>query len=209
MDVLPHYAPRIVRDAAGSEFQGYEAWECVKSDSSRIALRNAFEKWADNFRISEDWIIQAALNTLQGFADFDDMPFTLAIEIRRSEWFWLYYPSGSYPHFHPLIRDSLWSPQGSEAWDVFRRRMESQFKRQLTQYRKNIEVALGVNKFGTLRRDAEWTARYHKGEAAHEIATALTGPYKDKEQAVYRSVERFARQIGLNIRKNQKRRNSK
>lgn len=59
-----------------------------------------------------------------------------------------------------------------------------------------------------LARDAEWTARYQKGEQVFEIAVGMKR-YKDCEQTVYRAVERFATFIGLNLRRVRKRRDTK
>jgi hypothetical protein len=51
-----------------------ESWENLHSDPERAELFTAFQKWAEQFRITESWIIQTALDTLQNYSDFTPTP---------------------------------------------------------------------------------------------------------------------------------------
>ena len=81
--------------------------------------------------------------------------------------------------------------------------MNADFRKQLSDYKRFVEVKFGIGKEEhLLRRDAEWTARYQKGELAVVISESagLTG-YDDPDQTVSAAIRTFAKLIGLNLRK--------
>jgi hypothetical protein len=201
-DVSPKYGPRW-HEGGGERRIVHESWETLHSDPARKELLTAFQNWAGRFRIREDWIIQTALDTLQNYSDFTPTP--LVRPEGNQDWFWLYMPAGQDPRFLPTFDANVWYPPKNgqmEVWHEFKCRMKSQFKKRLEEYRRMMESMYGARKDNSIR-DAEWTARYQKGDAAFEIATGLTG--YDPEQAVYRAVARFASIIGLKLRQNRKR----
>jgi len=223
-NVLPKYRPRWLpftagvaigdaeRDAALSHLNakdgmfGFESWDALQNDSERTELLKSLEEWGARFRITEAWIFQAALDTLQGYSDYPDTPMGYARpKGSERQWFWLYAPRTPPPAFQPQLArgESIWFPQ--EDWKTFRKRLMVRFAAQLEDYRHAVE--LRVKAQANLTRDAEWTARYQKGGQAFEIAVGVRR-YRDVEQAVYRAVERFASAIGLNLRKIRRRRYS-
>jgi hypothetical protein len=205
-DVFPKYVPKS-QEMAGSYWRASDLWKVVQSDDSRNDLAIALFQWAKPFHITEDWIFQCALETL--FVYHPAIDPTPIIRPRGKDWYWIYAPKAGADFFRPKLTHNIWSPSthaDAESWETFKRRMESQFKAQLRAYRRKEETRFGAGKAAKLAHDAEWTVRYQKGELAYEIAAGLTGPYKDREQTVYRTIERFAQAVGLNLRKTKKRR---
>jgi ribosome-associated translation inhibitor RaiA len=202
-NVLPHYEPIWSDGDSDTRWGIYESWIKLQSDQTRKNLFNALQEWASRFRITEHWIMQTALDTVQCYSAYPNTALSLARpKGSESRWFWIYAPRSSYGSFKPSFESNFWHT--GEVWPIFKKRMESQFKKQLKLYRQAVEARMG----GTLEhleRDAEWTARYQKGQAVFELAGELRG-YEDSEQTVYRAIERYAATIELNLRKNQKRR---
>ena len=175
----------------------------MQTDPARCELLKALQAWAAQFRITEDWILQAALDTLQVHSERPGRFGLAKPQEPEQAWFWFYAPIGQDPRFHPefAFNDSIWSPP--QDWKIFRSRLLKQFASQLEDYRRATEAKFKAR--DNLARDAEWTARYQKGEQAFEIAFDVEG-FEDREQTVYRAVERFAASIGLNLRKIRRRR---
>jgi hypothetical protein len=211
-NILPKYQPRWSRfkNAEGGMWL-FESWDHLRGeDEERLELLKALQDWAAQWRITEDWIIQTALDTLQGYSAYPNTPMSPARpKGSDSAWFWMYAPRGPDPAFQPQLdysklRGNVWYPQ--EDWKIFKTRQLAHFAAQLEDYRREVERRFGAR--GNLTRDAEWTARYQKGETAIDIAFDMKR-YRDSEQAVYRAVERFALTIGLNLRKTHRQRRLK
>jgi hypothetical protein len=187
-----------------------DSWKNLSADQSRKELVAALTNWGRQFKITDDWIFQAALETM--FVYHPAVDPTPLIRPRAEDWYWIYAPKGGTPLFSPMLTQRVWYSHphpSNEHWEQFKQRMESEFRKQLTAYRRSIERIFGTGKSATLSRDAEWTVRYQKGEPAHEIAGSLTGRYRDREQAVYRAIERFAAAIDLNLGKTKRRQPSR
>jgi len=225
-NALPKYRPHwlpftaavvigdVERDATLSRLNAkdgmfqLESWDALQNDSERTELLKSLQEWGARFRITEAWIFQVALDTLQGYSAYPDTPIGFA-RPKGSEgaWFWLYVPRNPFSTFEPKfskLGEDVWFPQ--QDWKVFRTRLLADFTSQLEAYRRMAEKRFKAT--DNLTRDAEWTARYQKGETAIDIASGLKR-YKDSEQAVYRAVDRFALAIGLNLRKTHRQRNHK
>jgi|ERR1019366_9796852 hypothetical protein len=176
-----------------------ESWAQLQSDQDRLDLLAAIQQWAMKFRITEEWIMDAALETLLIHG-----PHNTRQGERSDQWYWRCTPKGFHPSFEPAFDRPFWyPPRGGwpETWDSFRGRMEVQFNSQLTKYRTMVEQKFGFDREDSLRRDAGWTVKYQKGKTAIEIAQEanLSNKYKDPEQTVFRAVKRFAESIGLNL----------
>jgi hypothetical protein len=205
-EVLPIYEPCwSVEDAPEERRAQFESWDQLQNDSARVALLKALRQWAPRFRVTEGWIFQTALDTLQAYSNTPTAPFyALQFEGSKPAWFWWYAPREPYLRFQPRLHghsiDDIWYP--ATDWNTFRSRMVSRFTTQLDEYRRMVEMRFATRRIDTLTRDAEWTARYQKGESAIEIteAAALIG-YQDDAQAVFKAIERFSRLIGLNLRR--------
>ncbi len=174
-----------------------ESWEKLQTDTERTGLLPALQAWADRFRITDSWILEAALDTLSIFSPRQPGG------IDR-EWAWRYNTRGFHPNFKPTLETNVWYPPEhgwQESWDAFKDRMESQFSTQLASYRRMVESKFGIGK-EMMVRDAEWTVRYQKGESAIEIAesAALIG-YADPEQAIFKAISKFATSISLRLRR--------
>jgi hypothetical protein len=205
-DVLPEYEPRWSHPEDPLQRQAlFESWDHLqRQDTARRKLLAALQRWAAQFHITESWILQTALDTLQSYSPYPDTPLFLARPRGRQRgWFWIYVPRTPYTPFQPNFENNIWWGS-AEKWDDFRRRMTSQFQVSLDEYRRRVEGIVAARRKDTLNRDAEWTVRYQSGEAAFEIAVGLDGI--DPEQTVYRAVERFARTIDLALRRARKRR---
>jgi hypothetical protein len=198
-NVLPEYRPRRTKDG---HFVLFESWPYLQADPDRATLLLAIQQWAARFRITEEWIFQTALDTLQGYSDDIDSPLRLARPSgSEKEWYWLYAPRKAFPFFQPKFTRSIWYPQTTD-WEIFRERMTAGFNAHLESYRELMEEKFGKRGGEHLVRDAVWTARYQKGDTAIEIheSEPLTG-YKDPEQAIWKAISTFARLIGLRLRK--------
>jgi hypothetical protein len=196
-EVFPVYQPRW-HEGDLQRVPILESWGQLQSDPDRSELFERLKHWANQFRITEDWIFEAALETLLIYS-----PGPPLWKARGDEWLWRYRPKGFHPLFEAKLENTVWYPTQlgwSESWDAFKNRFESQLSAQLAEYRRMVERKFGIGR-DRIDRDAEWTVRYQRGIPALEIAIGLTG-YSDPEQAVYRAVERFAASIGLTLRKN-------
>ncbi|MEO8097869.1 MAG: hypothetical protein ABI811_09220 [Acidobacteriota bacterium] len=80
--------------------------------------------------------------------------------------------------------------------------MQRDFTKELTLYKQTITARLGVGRHDRIKQEAEWTVRWQKGESIVQIANAVDiGTQADPEQAIYRAIQRFAKGIGLTLRK--------
>jgi hypothetical protein len=181
-----------------------ESWGQLQSDTERVELLAFLKRWAGKFRITEDWILSAALHTLFLYAPRPPNP------TRDEDWLWRYQAEGFHPTFSftpDKKGKSYWYPpeQGwNENWDAFKRRMEGQFSKQLASYRRDVERIFSVGRDKEkMAQDAAWTVRYQKGESAIEIVEAdnLLDQKIDPDQFVFRRISRHAKLIGLNLRR--------
>lgn len=196
-DVSPIYRPNWHTEPSGERVPIIESWNQLRSDVERKDLLQAVHHWAAQYRITEEWIFETALDTLMRYARWDPSQ----IKDEEETWLWRYNPRGYHPVFAPKFEPDYWYPNGwPEEWEAFKNRVEKEFSSQLAEYRRLVERKFGIGK-DKMARDAEWTVLYHKGVPALEIARGLTG-YDDPEQTVYRAVKRFANSIGLALRKN-------
>jgi hypothetical protein len=194
--VLPAYEPKFHIAEDGSHWLIIESWERLQSDPDRKKLLDAIKEWGARFRVTETWIFEAALYTLSIYCSQSGG--------KPDEWIWRYKPSGFHPIFTPELEQNYWYPTSGgwpEDWKTFRRRMARQFNAQLSAYRRTVEERFGIGR-EMIDRDAQWTARYQKGETAIEIADAegLRG-YSDAEQTVFRAISEFAKTISLRLRR--------
>lgn len=194
VDVLPWYEPRWHEQESG-RIPITESWSRLKTNPEhRQDLLAKLEGWAERFLITEEWIFDAALDTL------------LTYRKRKCEkWFWRYNPRGFHPRFEPVLPGNFWYPPlgaSSESWEHFKKRMQGQFRRQLAGYRTTVETRFGVGREKKLQIEAGWTARYQKGESVIEtVQTINIGELADPEQTTYRAIERFSKSVGLKLRR--------
>ena len=119
---------------------------------------------------------------------------------------WWYRSRGFHQRFEPTFPENVWYPPSNgwpESWNDFKARMNTEFRKQLSDYKRVVEVKFSIGKEEhLLRRDAQWTARYQKGELAVEISetAGLTG-YEDSAQAVFVAIKTFARSAGIRLRR--------
>jgi hypothetical protein len=178
-----------------------DSWERFQTDCEQSVLLATLRPWAEQFRITEDWIFEAALDTLAKHS----------YQIAKNgdsgrQWDWAYTPRGFHPTFEPVFSDNFWYPPHlgglREDWKQFRKRMSADFQRQLSEYRTAIEKRFEIGREERFRMEAGWTARYQKGESVADIVQSIEiGNLADPEQTVYRAIERFAKNIALTLRK--------
>ena len=198
-DIMPLYEPRW-HFAAGQRWQINTTWDKIQHDAKREDLLNGLQKWAARFRITEEWIFDAALETLMVYSPKTRAPGAPP----SSERLWRCTPRGVHPLFAPKFDNAVWYPARHgwpEEWEAFRSRIESQFRSQLAEYRRMAELKFGTGKEQNIQRDARWTAKYQRGQTTIEIMQAeWPEGFTDTEQVIYRAVDRFAKSIGLNLR---------
>jgi hypothetical protein len=201
IDVLPVYQPRwheyqhegTTRRAPISEGR----WATFQAQTDRLELLTALTRWGAQFNFTEAWIFESALDALQSYFQRG---------ICDDERIWWYSSRGFHSGFEPKFSQNVWyPPEGGwpESWDGFKTRMTAEFREQITAYRRFVEVKFGVGKEEhILRRDAQWTARYQKGELAVEISdTARLIGYLDSAQAVFVAIKTFAKLAGIRLRR--------
>ena len=154
----------------------------MRSLSSMMILR----RWARGFEIRDQWIFDAAVDTILWHYDTGNV---------NGPWFWFPLESRN-PPFNPTI-SGTWYP--SESWGEFQERIGAQINGQLAHYRRDCKRRSSTSK-PELTRDAQWTVRYQRGNRAKDIAAGLFRGYQQPEQAVYRAIKRFAKDIGLTLR---------
>jgi len=174
--------------SAGLEWTDRVRREILSRDSIKI-----LDRWARSFALSDRWIKSAAVDTM--FWNY-----SAGSESARWNWFYMLPYKSMNPPFATNLKDNIWNP--SEPWEAFAKRIRNQINHQLSRYRSGSHQRYGTFKT-KLKRDAGWTVRYQKGERAMDIAFAMAPEvYRDlgdPEQAVFRAIERFAKDIGLTL----------
>jgi hypothetical protein len=199
--VFPVYEPIWHQMEGGRRVPiGEGSWEELKKRDERHLLQSAIEEWADQYSIVETWVFEAALDTL--------LTYYLGSEPLEA-WLWRYNPRGYHPLFEPRFSQNVWYPSSRgwpESWEAFKKRMQSEFAKQLVAYRRMVETKFAIGKEEHLDRDARWTVLYRKGQSVRVISNqANLKCYSDPEQAVFRAIERFARLIGLDLTRRKER----
>ena len=126
-DVLPLYEPRWHTEAK-LRFLVIDRWEYFQQGTERKNLRDALQKWAAKFRITEAWILDAALETLLIYCP-QVQPTTNAPREKGSVRFWRI-PLDFHPVFTPAFDRAVWYPPQRgwwERWESFKSRMQHQF----------------------------------------------------------------------------------
>ena len=175
-----------------------------------VAIRDAMhgsefmsqlEYWAHRFSMKDEWLKEIAIDTIFMHRE---------LETPAGLWSWVEMrleflsPGGE---FKPTLKDATWSPDENrsalapgETWDSFNDRMRTQFYKQLSLYRNESKKRHGLGT-ASMKRHAEWAVRYQKGENAKDIAMEIQARYEDRDQAVYKAIARFAKNIGLTLEK--------
>jgi len=203
--IASNYSPTIYKKRNRKrEWSKTDSLAMLRSDQDpdRIRWLKDLEDWARRYEILEDWILEVAVFTCFWCYWPSRSAKTIVARVDGDESF-LYEPSLIFSTpFQPHIDSAVWLPpswNGLETWLEFKKRVTSQFDEQLRQYAS----VFGVD-HEHIARDAAWTVRYQRGQSAFEISQELTG-YKDAEQSTYRAIQRFAKIIGVRLRRNQKR----
>ena len=201
-DVLPHFEPIPVL-SNGTAFV-LESWQECQAAVNRSELAMALKLWGDAFLISDDWIFDAALETLA-----TNCPQLRRPQMRDEAWRWFFGSRESHPGFDPQLNKAYWfPPRGGwpESWKEFKHRMERQFRTQLLQYKHAVETRLGVDREKQILKLAVLAVRWQKGESISQIVQTIhIGQQADPEQATYRAIQRFSKSIGLKLRKRNQR----
>lgn len=185
-----------------NSLSGHSEWYALLTSRLRHPTQQAkLALWSRAFSMSDEWIIDAAVNTILYHYEAHD-----GTLMKTGDWIWVYIPPYLRIPFEPSLNNAAWSPSPSnisqlglgETWGGFSGRMRRQFEAELKAYRQKVITRRGLRK-QSISRDAEWTVRYQRGEKAKDIAADLTGPYRDHGQAVFRAISRFAQDIGLTL----------
>jgi len=196
-DVAPKYAdlwtdiPEFVPNNLSLTAKRIEFELRIEDELNSHGSMLILSRWGSDFGIQDKWIFDAAVKTII---------WNYGNRNVRGRWFWLP-PEPANPPFSPTIRDK-WYP--SESWGNFQERVGAQINGQLAQYRRDCRRRNNTSK-PEVTRDAEWTVRYQRGARAKDIAAELYRRYNQPEQAVYRAIVRFAKDIGLTLRSRRRR----
>jgi hypothetical protein len=200
--------------------------------------QTCFDEWRVDYQVVDEWMIQTCHYTLQSWAvlayehgrayltenplqpwfgpseaaltialaPFDpvfDQPFPLRVEplsphdqevLGRSE---------------PVGRRIYEAAVARESANAFRRRMRRQFEKQLAQYATESKARILEQKH--MRRDAAWTALYQGGLSPKDIEAweAERSGEAFTHARILQAVNKFARSIGLTLRRSKRGRTAK
>ena len=166
----------------------------------------ALKFWANTFSIEDEWMLENARTTMYMYGvNWSDL------EAPWTGWV----PAGPLHLLRLQAFDmkisELWIPPkygGRETWEIFSGRLKSRLKKELGHYRRRQSEHFGVQR-DNAERDARWTVKYQKGTLAAEIAEGLPRRYEDPGQTVWKSIERFAKDIGLTLHQSRRHRTRK
>jgi hypothetical protein len=184
-DVRPFYVPL----ENGLPRPGWShALENFAKDSD---LAERMEYWADHFGIRDEWILDAAIHTL----DRSLRPLTG----HHVETKWVYL-NGDQPlfRFDSGLRD--WAPPeyGYETWAEFAKEQRTLLNSELSQYKR--AVSLRYQETPEMKRNARWAVMFQHNRSIKQIGSELSRKYGDPEQAVRKAIKRFSESIGLTLR---------
>ena len=165
----------------------------------------ALGRWLAQMHITDEWFIQAIKDTLKEWSASPDSP---GAQLAPGH-LWFYYsdPLGEWriAPFAPIVAGH---PAYLKSREEFAERMRNQFEQQLAAYMSGEDYVGGFwEEPANRRRDIEWTVARFVGVPIPEIikewldakAAGLSHNNKDMQQTVYRSVRRFADEIGLTL----------
>ena len=197
--VFPHYKPTWADSEVGlPPVPVFESWQNVEAGADRRELVAALRRWGNEFSITEHWIFDVALDTL--------MVYYQVVHCQGKKppdrWRWYILKQGFQPTFAPQFSlDGSYGGSWDESWALFRRRIEFELRVQLSEYKRRVDLIFAVRRKEHLDRDARWTALYQKGEDAISISETSELEGNDPEQTIFRAINRFAKLIGLNLRR--------
>jgi hypothetical protein len=157
-------------------------------------LRAAMQSWAatSGLGLVDEWLLESALITLDYGTSGP----------------WRYYRF-SYPHawgsvFVPQLRDPQWLP--GYVWpygtgDEFVRRMQNEFRRELSRYHKTVMAQWGISNQSTVEY-ARWTVVRLSGAPWSAVVGRFSSlqRYSEGETQAKKRVRQFAAEIALSLK---------
>ena len=155
---------------------------------------DAIRAWAQNHEIRDEWILDAAVQTLVK-RDLQAAPR------------WFYVP----PEMPVRVFDlfpAMWIPPfapGGQSWPKFKRSLFQNFRKQLEDYRRSIQRMWGA-KHRELPIQAEWAVLWQHGSTPGQIQIRHRKKYgKNISVAlIQQRVHAFADAVGLTLREGRK-----
>ena len=164
-------------------------------DPGTKATWDALAEWQRFYKIdpADLWIMDAALQTC-GFAAFRG-------KSRPGEW--VYYPTEkTWPKFNPKFSDGRWHGDLIEPWATFARRVRGELNKELKAYHLILKrMSLDPEPRNEEARDAEWLARYLRGDSWEQIAADLSPKFREPKATAVNYTIRFAERISVTVPK--------
>ncbi len=154
-------------------------------------LAERMKYWADHFGIRDEWILDAAIHTL----DRSLRPLT-GHHVKTK----LVYLNGDQPlfRFDSGLRD--WAPPeyGYETWEEFAKEQRTLLNNELASYKRAVKLRYEGSP--EMARNARWAVMFQQNKSIRQIGSELSRNYDDPEQTVRKAIKRFAESIGLTLR---------
>jgi hypothetical protein len=200
--------------------QAVWSWSRLQHSRSCTDLRYAVSRWGSTAGrgLHYDWLLESALVSLGQYSPSQNKPKHPARLIvgatRRAPFMWRYghqvhsrgWGLNFEPKFvgtiaHPEQEPARWLPRDEwyfGTWEQFKRRMQNQFDRELSRYRKNVVTHWGLNK-GLHVNYARWTIARLSGLTWREVVARYCElqRYSDGETQAKKRVREFAAEIEI------------
>ncbi len=187
---------------------------------------DAARKWAASAHVIDDWLVQAAVDTVNYWAAHPESPNTKfepgyqwfrsseAEELNIPEFApvfenaspQLLAPAGFADRTFDIPRSQwpiLWQQSGCsfESIDAFATRITAQFVCQLKEYKKRLRNAIDPDARPELKKHSQWAVCRFAGVPLKEVVEHWPGArrYEDPTETIVRQVNRFASVVGLHL----------
>ena len=174
-------------------------------------LCSALRKWASSHGIRDQWILDAAVQTLaqwwrqsraaeEGLKRKQALTNKNALEPRaeaKAEMRWFYTPDDP-GEFKPSF--GIWLPALTR-WSEFKKHADTQYRKQLQEYRQRVTRWWSIDS-KRLPDQAIWTVLWQRGKSAGQIRICkeVEQYRRVNESTIEMGVRRFAAAIGLKLR---------
>ena|ERR1043166_2967466 len=159
----------------------------LRSDPANQDLHQRIEAWASSRGIRDEWLMDAAVQTLA----------SLARGSEAGRWVYIA-PELPLPRFEPRF-EAVWIPAAK--WNDFRKHLVRQFEASLKEYRKAIAAIWGENSRSE-QTHALWTVWFQQGYSPDKIRLRSQQRLHLRVAlpSIQMAVREFARSIGLTLR---------
>jgi hypothetical protein len=187
-DVFPGYHICWERNPPSTALQTLAGLSKASAGSAEFGeVERAVRKWAEAHGIRDEWIWDAAVQTMQSWAHQE----------RISKWTYLAAELGT-PRFQPQF--GFWIPFFMR-WREFKRTTDERYRRELANYHTSVGTLWGQRQ-PKLSQQAVWTVLWQRGKSPEAIRSRhlrTTGKTVSLPN-IQRSVHAFATAAGVSLR---------